>query len=132
MQEEVWRPVPGYEDWYEVSNMGRVKQLERDIPIKAYSKRLKHIEEKIFEINESSRPVAPKTYYGITLINKWGKHVGFQLHRLVCMTFHDNPDNKPCVDHINGNRHDNRAENLRWATYSENFRNHYPYNIPLE
>lgn len=42
------------------------------------------------------------------------------VHRLVCSTFHDNPDGKAYVNHINGNRGDNRPENLEWATPSEN------------
>ena len=42
------------------------------------------------------------------------------IHRLVAETFIPNPDNKPCIDHINTNRADNRVENLRWVTYSEN------------
>lgn len=41
------------------------------------------------------------------------------IHRLIAETFIPNPENKPTVDHINGNRTDNRIENLRWATYSE-------------
>ena len=41
-------------------------------------------------------------------------------HRLIAETFIENPDGKPCVDHINRNKHDNRVENLRWVTYAEN------------
>lgn len=48
---------------------------------------------------------------------------GFLLHRAVAELFIPNPDNKPCIDHINGNKHDNRLRNLRWVTYSENMLN---------
>lgn len=48
---------------------------------------------------------------------------GFSVHRAVAELFIPNPENKPCVDHINTNKYDNRKENLRWVTYSENMLN---------
>ena len=61
-------------------------------------------------------------YYRVYL-SKNGKQKLFTLHRLIAQAFIPNPDNKPCVDHINRNKQDNRIENLRWATESENMKN---------
>jgi hypothetical protein len=55
--------------------------------------------------------------------SKTTKHV----HRLVAEAFIPNPDSLPVVDHINGNRQDNRIENLRWVTHSQNSQNHKIY-----
>ena len=52
-----------------------------------------------------------------------GKQKMFSVHRLVAIHYIPNPDNKPEVDHINKNTHDNRIENLRWVTSSENQQN---------
>ena len=49
-----------------------------------------------------------------------GKMKTYKVHRLVALTFIANPDNKPCVDHIDGNRTNNNVNNLRWVTNSEN------------
>ena len=61
-------------------------------------------------------------YMRITLC-KDGKVKTFLVHRLIALTFIPNPLNKPCIDHINRITDDNRIENLRWATHSENSQN---------
>lgn len=67
--------------------------------------------------------VGTKGYLQIWLTCTDGKKRYFMKHRVIAHFFLPNPDNKPQVDHINGNRQDNRAENLRWCNQSENNKN---------
>ena len=77
----------------EVSNMGRIKKDDKIVDLSKY---------------EHQR------YYYICSTH---------IHRAVAELFIPNPENKPCIDHINTNKHDNKTENLRWVTYSENMLN---------
>ena len=109
--EEVWKDIEGYEGLYQVSNYGNVKSLPKK---KGYA-----IAKKPIIINPFTNC---NGYLLVTLCkNNTQKH--FQVHRLVAKTFIPNIENKPQVDHINRVRNDNRVENLRWVTISENGHN---------
>jgi len=56
----------------------------------------------------------------VILYNSSGKRKAFLVHRLVCEAFHENPNNKPCVNHIDENKANNVASNLEWCTVKEN------------
>ena len=62
-------------------------------------------------------------YYQVYLMTDDNKQKWFRVHRLVAEVFIPNPENKPYVDHINGNREDNSIDNLRWCTQKENCNN---------
>ena len=101
--QEIWKDIPGYEN-YQISNLGNVKSLNY----------LRTGKEKLLKPGLSS-----SGYYFVPLC-KNGEKKYFRVHRLVALAFIPNPDNKPCVDHINGDRLDNREKNLRWCTNKEN------------
>ena len=63
-------------------------------------------------------------YLQVGLYNKGKRHMKY-VHRLVATHFLPNTENKPCINHKNGNKKDNRATNLEWCTYSENNKHTY-------
>lgn len=96
---EVWKPVHEYEGFYEVSNMGRVRSLRNNITL---------------------RPVLDSYGYSIVSLTVKGNHKCKKIHRLVAKAFIPNPEEKPCINHIDYNRSNNVVENLEWVTPKEN------------
>lgn len=111
---EKWKPVVGFESFYEVSNQGRMKVKARMKNIRNGGKQPHP--EKIMKLI-----IANTGYSVIGLWNGKGKSAKTAtVHRLVAAAFIPNPEGKKEVNHKNGVRTDNRVENLEWATSSEN------------
>ena len=102
LPDEIWKDVVGYEGIYKISNFGRVKSFKQNKVV---------ILKKV--LNDG--------YYSIGL-RKDGKRFKAKIHRLIAQAFIPNPDNKPFVNHIDGNKQNNCIENLEWVTGSENVR----------
>lgn len=100
---EIWKPVKGFEGLYEVSNIGRVKSFVGRWGIK----------ERIL------KPWLTSNGYWHVCLGRGNKKM---IHKLVLEAFAPNPKGKPCCNHKNGIRTDNRIENLEWCTYAENNR----------
>jgi hypothetical protein len=103
---EEWRDIPGYEGLYQVSNMGRIKSLRKEY---------EHIMK--LQVIRNGYLSVPFT------INRTSRLL--KVHRLVAMAFIPNPDNKPEINHKDGNKQNNIAENLEWSTRKENIKHGY-------
>ena len=94
---EIWKDIKGYEGLYQVSNLGKIRN-------------------KYKEIKQQTDNIGYKN----VILSKNNKRKTKKVHRLVAETFIDNANNLPAVNHINGNKSDNKVSNLEWITYKDN------------
>lgn len=99
-ENEEWKPIEGYEGLYEVSNYGRVKSL-------------KHNKIKILKQSKNIDGYIVANLYNNNCITHY-------VHRLVAKAFIPNPNNLPCINHIDENHSNNYYLNLEWCSYSYN------------
>ena len=117
IQTEVWRPVVGYEELYEVSNTGRVRSL--DMWRKSCGNN------KAWHRGQILKPTFVRGGYVAVGLNKNGVRKTYTIHRLVALSFipNDDPVYKTQINHKNEIKNDNRVENLEWCTacYNVNY-----------
>lgn len=100
IEQEIWKEIPGYEGRYEASTFGFIRNFK--------TKKIKST-----YLNE-------KDYLVVDLIDVNGIKKHRKVHRLVALTFIPNPDNKPDVNHLKGNKLNNEVSNIEWSTREEN------------
>ena len=109
--QEIWKPIKGYEGLYEVSNLGKVRNCRKRKSKKLFSDGI------LSEHVNGKEGVAKYISIGLWKNNKPTYRY---IHRLVAEAFVPNPENKPYVNHIDGNPKNNRSDNLEWCTHKEN------------
>jgi hypothetical protein len=116
--QEIWKDVKGFEGYYQVSNLGRVKSLDR---VEYYQRK---DSDKITRRSRKGKPLVSKIDrygYEVVHLRKDGEvNIYPTVHRLVAEAFIDNPDNKPTVNHKDCDKKNNVVSNLEWNTISEN------------
>lgn len=113
---EEWREIPLYEGYYAVSNFGRIVSLGRHVNGR-YSLVLR--KPKIMKQTKMKQT----GYFCIRLSRNNNSGKLYLVHRLVALTFIPNPCNYMCIDHIDTDRTNNKASNLRWCNYIGNMKN---------
>lgn len=115
---EEWKDVKGYEGQFKISNYSNLISCERFVTWNKVYK--KHIAKKYL-----SKMRGKDAYLVCTLKGENQKSKCFSIARLVGMHFIDNPENKPCINHIKGFKDDNMFTQLEWVTHSENTKHRY-------
>ena len=109
--QEIWKPITGYEDRYEVSSLGMVRSYKKS----------RNGWQILKPRTSKSRGLI--TGYLRVALQKQNTYKNFCVHKLVAQEFIPNPENKPQVDHIDGDIFNNTLSNLRWVTQKENNNN---------
>ena len=108
---EIWKDIKGYDGLYQVSNLGNIKRLKDNY---------------IFKVNKNSRG------YRVVTLTKNKKEKSITVHRLVAQAFIDNPYNFSQINHIDGNKLNNKIDNLEWCTASQNMQHAYKNGLELK
>jgi hypothetical protein len=114
---EIWKDIPEHEGEYQVSNLGRVRSIERYVTHNYGG--LKLVPFKYMKLSKSNNG-----YYGLSL-----KRKRKSIHRLVAIAFIENKNNLPCINHIDGDKSNNNFFNLEWVNHSQNLKHAFENNL---
>lgn len=119
MEEEIWKDIEGYCGRYSISNFGRIRSNFR------FKNKIKNNDVIYLKLQTNVNG-----YYANNLYDNEVNTKMRTIHRLVANAFIPNPNNLPCINHIDGNKLNNRVDNLEWCTYSRN--NKHAYDVGLK
>lgn len=113
MNEEIWKPILGYEGYYEACNKGYIRSVDRLVKCKNGVR-----------TNPATilKPSLGQWGYEQVTLRKEGNKKTVRVHRIIAQTFIPNPDNLPQVNHIDGNKTNNCVDNLEWCDASHNMK----------
>jgi len=117
---EEWKSISGYEGYYEVSNLGRVRSIERLVPHARYGTTKQQ--------SKILRPAIDDGYFKVAL-SKDRTLRSMRVHRLVAAAFVDNPNDYTEVNHKDGDKLNNQVSNLEWCTRSQNVKHAFDNNL---
>lgn len=111
--EELWVDIKGWEGYYQVSNSGNVRSVDRYVPTSCSKSGKRFVRGRVL------KPGRVGDYLMVNLTGG-GHHGAYLIHRLVAIAFIPNPKNLPCVDHKDNNKQNCWDWNLEWVTHSDN------------
>lgn len=119
---EIWRDIPEYEGFYQASNLGRIRSLDRDLKCEVKKRGYKF---GYFKKGRILKQGVQRGGYKVVSISVCAKRKVCTVHRLVAKAFLENPCNYREVNHKDGNKTNNAVENLEWCEHSDNIKHSY-------
>lgn len=116
---EIWKSIKDFKGLYEISNLGRVRSLDRTTETTMINSKIQH--KRFYKSQIISQHTAKNGYLQVVIFKQCDKKTyNKMIHRLVAEAFISNPENKQTINHKNSNKLDNRLYNLEWNTMQEN------------